>query len=67
MLSTSEALLVPVWPDLSSSKTAELTSTELMLVALKQAYGDHYKAPEIVTFPISGATVLDAMAVTGNF
>lgn len=48
----------------SPSATAEVTAA---LEALKQATGGEYKAPEIVSFPVVGPTVSDAMAVTGNF
>ncbi|WP_448950585.1 hypothetical protein [Labrys neptuniae] len=54
-------------PELFGQSAAERAAAEAAPAALKPACGDHYRAPEIISFPISGPTVLDAMAVTGNF
>lgn len=63
MLSTHEAPPALAHPDLQPSDAV----AQAALAALKQASGDQYKSPEIVSFPISAHTVIDVMAVTGNF
>ncbi|PRH85475.1 hypothetical protein C5L14_21025 [Labrys okinawensis] len=66
MPSTSDEVLVPSTVDVHSAVDAQIAAQDL-LAALKQVCADHYQSPAVVSFPINGATVLDAMAVTGNF
>ncbi len=67
MLSTYEAPLALVHSDPQPSDAVALARAQAALAALKQAAGDQYKSPEIVSFPITAHTVVDVMAVTGNF